>query len=93
MLAWAEGYAASQGWVLNPDKKILDTVIRDWSGTKRSSGSRYCPCRLRSGDTEKDKVNICPCIYHRDEIAKDGHCLCRLYYRKDTAENEAERKE
>jgi len=26
--AWAEGYANENAWVLNPDKKILDTVIR-----------------------------------------------------------------
>jgi ferredoxin-thioredoxin reductase catalytic subunit len=28
MRAWAEEYAKKNGWVLNPDKKVLDTVIR-----------------------------------------------------------------
>lgn len=84
--AWAEEYAKENGWVLNPNKKILDTVIRGLQRSEKRFGERYCPCRLRSGDVEKDRAIICPCIYHRDEIADDGHCHCRLYYRKDTAE-------
>jgi ferredoxin-thioredoxin reductase catalytic chain len=84
--AWAEDYARKNGWVLNPDEKILSTVIRGLARNEQKSGRRYCPCRLRSGDEEKDKNIVCPCICHRDEIAKDGHCHCQLYYRKDTAE-------
>jgi len=71
--------------VLNPDEKILDTVIRGLARNEVKSGERYCPCRLRSRDVEKDRAIICPCIYPRDEIAKDGHCHCQLYYRKDAA--------
>ena len=88
--AWAEGYANENAWVLNPDKKILDTVIRGLARNKQKFGEQYCPCRLRSGDKEKDRVIICPCIYHKDEIALDGRCHCQLYYRKDAAEKEAE---
>ena len=87
MRAWAEGYAKKQGWVPDLDKKILDTVIRGLVRNKKKFGEQYCPCRLRSGDKEKDRAIICPCIYHKDEIAKDGHCHCQLYYRKDAAEN------
>lgn len=83
--AWAQNYAEENGWVLNPDKDVLDRVIRGLARNEQKFGYRYCPCRLRSRDEEKDKAIICPCIYHRDEIAKDGHCHCMLYYRKDTA--------
>jgi ferredoxin-thioredoxin reductase catalytic chain len=83
--AWAQEYAQKNGWVLNPDTKILDTVIRGLARNEKKYGKRYCPCRLRSGDEEKDRTIVCPCVYHRDEIAKDGHCHCQLYYRKDTA--------
>jgi ferredoxin-thioredoxin reductase catalytic subunit len=93
MRAWAEEYANKQGLVLNPDRKILDTVIRGLVRNRKKFGERYCPCRLRSGDKEKDKAVICPCIWHRDEIAKDGHCHCQLYYRKDAAEMAAGDKE
>jgi len=84
-LAWAEDYAKKNGWVLNPDAKVLASVIRGLARNKRKFGEQYCPCRLRSGDKEKDRAIICACIYHRDEIEKDGHCHCQLYYRKDAA--------
>jgi ferredoxin-thioredoxin reductase catalytic chain len=84
--AWAEEYARKNGWVLNPDKKVLDTVIRGLARNEKKFGRRYCPCRLRSGDEEKDKAIVCPCICHKDEIAKDGQCHCQLYYWKDAAE-------
>lgn len=84
--SWAEEYANENGWVLNPDEKTLDTVIRGLARNKQKFGEQYCPCRFRSGDSEKDRAIICPCIYNRDEIAKDGHCHCLLYYRKDAAE-------
>jgi len=83
---WTEEYAKKNGWVLNPDKKVLTAVIRGLARNKKKFGERYCPCRLRSGDMEKDRAIICPCICHKDEIAQDGHCHCQLYYRKDSAE-------
>lgn len=82
--AWDEEYARKNGWVLNPDEKILDTVIRGLARNEQKFGEQYCPCRIRSKDVEKDRAIICPCIYHRDEIAKEGHC--QLYYRRDAAE-------
>jgi len=39
MRAWAEEYAKKNGWVLNPDKKILDTVIRGLVRNRKNSDS------------------------------------------------------
>lgn len=72
--------------MLNPDKKVLDAVIRGLARNEKKFGEWYCPCRLRSGDKEKDRAIICPCIRHKDEIAQDGYCHCQLYDRKDVAE-------
>lgn len=83
ILAWAEDYAKKNGWGPNPDKELLAAVIRGLARNKKKYGERYCPCRIRSGDKEKDRALICPCIFHEDEIAREGHCHCRLYYRKD----------
>ena len=82
MLKWAKGYANKQGWALNPDEKQLSTVIRGLVRNKNKFGRPYCPCRLRSGDEEKDMAIECPCIYHKDEVAHDGSCHCRLYFKK-----------
>ncbi len=49
MRTWAEEYAKKNGWVLNPDKKILDTVIRGLVRNKKKFGEQYCPCRLGPG--------------------------------------------
>lgn len=89
---WAQDYARENGWVLNPDKDVLDRVIKGLARNEEKFGQRYCPCRLRSGNAEKDKEIICPCIYHRDEIVKDGHCHCMLYYRKDAVPAMADEK-
>ena len=81
MLKWAKGFAQKHHWVLNPDEKHLGIVIRGLVRNKEKFGRPYCPCRLRSGDEEKDRAIECPCIYHKEEIVKDGHCHCELYFR------------
>lgn len=82
ILAWAERYAKKKGFVLNQNAKELADIISGLSRNKINFGKQYCPCRLRTGDKEKDRDIICPCIYHRDEIEKDGHCHCMLFFKK-----------
>jgi ferredoxin-thioredoxin reductase catalytic chain len=81
MLAWAKDYAQKHGLALNKDEKQLSTVIRGLVRNKTKFGQPYCPCRLRSGDKEKDRAIECPCVYHKDEIADQGSCHCRLYFK------------
>jgi len=83
MLKWAKGYAQQHNLVLNPDEKQLATVIRGLVRNREKFGHKYCPCRLRSGDEEKDRAIECPCVYHTDEIANEGSCHCKLYFKKD----------
>jgi Ferredoxin-thioredoxin reductase, catalytic subunit len=77
---WAEGYAQKHGYKLNPDEKQLKIVLRGLARIKRRTGESYCPCRVRSGDKEADKIIICPCIYHGEEITREGHCHCNLFH-------------
>ncbi|KUG19395.1 rubredoxin [hydrocarbon metagenome] len=77
-------YARERGWVLNPDEKKLRVVLRGLIRNKARFGELYCPCRLRSGDPEKDRIIICPCIYHEDEIAQQDRCHCNLFFRSKT---------
>ncbi len=77
---WAEEYARKHGYRLNPNEKQLNVVLRGLARIKGRTGEQYCPCRVRSGDTEKDKIIICPCVYHEDEITKEGHCHCNLFH-------------
>jgi len=78
----AKQYAKEKGYVLNVDEKQLSAVLRGLARNKERFGAAYCPCRLRSGDPEKDKIIICPCIYHEKEIEEQGTCHCRLFFKK-----------
>lgn len=84
--SWTRTYASRQGWILNPDKRALDIVIRGLTRNCKKFGHPYCPCRLRSGDPEKDEVIICPCIFHKDEVRNEGNCHCRLFFRTDRSD-------
>ena len=73
-------YAKKHGFRLNPEDKKLENVIKGLARNKLRFGEQYCPCRIRSGDVEKDKKIICPCVYHEDEIKEQGSCHCNLYF-------------
>jgi len=45
-----------------------------------------CPCRLASGDREKDKDIMCPCIYREADVKEYGSCYCQLYVSKEVLE-------
>ena len=75
----AEEYADSTGIKLNPNKKIVDGIIKGLLKNKKEKGELYCPCRIPSGNKEKDKEIICPCVFHRGEIELQKHCHCNLF--------------
>ena len=81
MLKWAKGYAKKHGYELNPDAAVTSNVIKGLVRIKSKFGRPYCPCRIRTGDEEKDRAIECPCVYHKDEITKQGHCHCNLYFK------------
>ncbi|MBN1432407.1 MAG: ferredoxin:thioredoxin reductase [Methanomicrobiaceae archaeon] len=83
IIGWAESYAEENDYKLNEDERQRNAVLKGLARNKIKFGERYCPCRIRSGDKEKDKEIICPCIFHRDEIEKEGNCHCYLFYAKD----------
>jgi ferredoxin-thioredoxin reductase catalytic subunit len=79
--SWAKEYAAEKGYTLNPDERQLNAVIRGLVRNKLRHGEKYCPCRIRSGDPEKDRLIICPCAHHAEEIEGEGHCHCNLLFK------------
>lgn len=75
----SDEHAKKVGIKLNPNKKELDQVIKGLLLKKKKHGKIYCPCRIVTGDKEKDKEIICPCVFHRGEIELKGKCLCQLF--------------
>lgn len=82
ILKISQEYAKKAGFMMNPDKKRVDFILKGLKKNEDKYGFRFCPCRLVTGDFDKDRNIICPCIYHKDEIALDGHCLCQFFFRK-----------
>lgn len=74
-----DSYAKSNGLRLNPNKKVVEGIVKGLLANEKKHGKRYCPCRSISGNAEEDAKKICPCAFHKDEIAKDGHCYCNLF--------------
>lgn len=76
-----ETYAKEKGFRLNPDKKVVENIVRMLLKKEKELGKRYCPCRRLSGDKKKDKEIICPCVFHQEEIKTKGHCHCLLFFK------------
>jgi ferredoxin-thioredoxin reductase catalytic subunit len=78
----SEEYAESVDIKLNPNQKAVEGVVKGLFRNKETRGEFYCPCRIPSGDKEKDKDLICPCVFHRGEIEIQDHCKCFLFFKK-----------
>ena len=68
-----------KGFFFNKDKErvfdLLDALLKN----KARYGYMSCPCRLASGDRERDKDMICPCVYREPDVKEFGSCYCNLY--------------
>lgn len=76
-------YANIKKIELNKDKAFVLDLIKGLLKNEERYGYRSCPCRLASGDKERDKDIICPCIYSEEDIKEYGRCYCGLYVSKD----------
>jgi len=82
ILKMSQEYAKKAGFKLNKDKARLNFILKGLKKNEDKYGYIYCPCRLVTGNFDKDRGIICPCIFHKDEIKRDGHCLCQLFFGK-----------
>lgn len=84
-------YADKNSFSLNPDKEVIERLIKCLLQRERQLGKRYCCCRRITGDPEKDEKIVCPCVYAPMEIKEQGHCFCGLFVKKE--KNEEKNKE
>lgn len=82
----AEKYVEIASLAFNPDNQRVNEIIKGLAKNEQKWGFRYCPCRVITGDKEKDAKNICPCYWHKKELEQQGFCLCRLFFTKEKAE-------
>jgi ferredoxin-thioredoxin reductase catalytic chain len=80
-----------KGYYFNEDKvrvmELLDALLEN----KERYGYMCCPCRLASGDRDKDKDIICPCVYREPDVKEYGSCYCNLYVSKEWNEGAFDR--
>ncbi len=75
-------YADSKDLKLNPNEKVVEGIINGLLRNKKFKGDIYCPCRIVTGNKEKDNEIACPCVFHRGEIELQEHCKCNLFWKK-----------
>ncbi len=72
-----------QGYFFNNDMELVDDLLGSLIINKQRYGYMSCPCRLATGDREKDKDIICPCVYRDEDVHEYGSCYCALYVSRD----------
>ena len=84
--------AERAGSVLNPDEDDLGMLTEGLLENRKRYGYPSCPCRLSSGDVEKDRDIVCPCRYRESDLEEYGACYCALFVTRDWVEGRIERK-
>jgi len=72
-----------KGYYFNRDREKSLDLLRGLLENKKRYGYMSCPCRLATGDREKDKDIICPCVYREPDVKEYGICYCSLYVSKE----------
>ena len=72
-----------KGYFFNKDRGQVNQLLEGLLTNKERYGYMSCPCRLASGDREKDKDIICPCAYREQDVAEYGSCYCNLYVSRE----------
>ena len=68
-----------KGYFFSGDKDRVMDLMEALLVNKERYGYMCCPCRLSSGDREKDRDIICPCVYRTPDVEEYGSCYCNLY--------------
>lgn len=80
-----------KGYFFSGDgERVLDLMEALLLNRKRY-GYMCCPCRLASGDREKDRDILCPCAYREADVKEYGSCYCNLYVSREWNEGKIPR--
>jgi len=84
----AERDATRNRMYLCPDPKMLEDLLEGLVENEERYGYPSCPCRMATGELEKDIDIICPCYYRDPDVEEYGQCYCSLYVSKAVKEGE-----
>ena len=72
-----------KGYFFYKDRERVFELLEGLITNKERYGYMACPCRLASGDREKDRDIICPCAYREPDVKDFGSCYCNLYVSRE----------
>jgi len=72
-----------KGFFFNNNSGLVNDLLNSLLINKERYGYMSCPCRLATGEREKDKDIICPCEYRDEDVREFGSCYCALYVYKE----------
>ena len=72
-----------KGYFFYNDLERVFELLEGLTTNKERYGYMACPCRLASGDREKDRDIICPCVYREPDVREFGSCYCNLYVSRE----------
>jgi ferredoxin-thioredoxin reductase catalytic subunit len=75
----AERDATRNRIYLCPVPDLLKELLKGLAENEERYGYPSCPCRIASGDLEKDRDIICPCDYRDPDVEEYGQCYCALF--------------
>jgi ferredoxin-thioredoxin reductase catalytic chain len=79
-----------KGYFLSDEEPRVTELLDALLINKERYGYMSCPCRLASGDREKDRDILCPCLYREQDVAEYGSCYCNLYVSRDWKDGKIE---
>jgi ferredoxin-thioredoxin reductase catalytic chain len=80
----------AKGYYFNQDRTRTLELLESLLKNKERYGYMSCPCRLASGNRERDADIICPCAYREADVAEYGSCYCNLYVSREWNEGKIE---
>lgn len=72
-----------QGYFFNADEATTRELLASLLANRQRYGYMSCPCRLASGERERDRDIMCPCVYRPADVAEYGSCYCGLYVSRE----------
>jgi ferredoxin-thioredoxin reductase catalytic subunit len=72
-----------RGYYFSSNRPFVFDLLEALIINKQRYGYMCCPCRLASGDRQKDKDIICPCVYREPDVREYGSCYCNLYVSRE----------
>ena len=82
--------AEASGYHLNPDREFTRELAEGLLINEGRYGYWACPCRLATGDKQRDLDIICPCDYRDADLLDWESCYCALYVSEGLLRGERE---